>query len=64
MPIPALIEKGISRSNNPQIPPMSDSGMAEKMIKLYCTELKAKYSNIQMSSKAAGIAMANLDLAL
>ena len=51
------MEKGRPRIAKAKIPPIADSGIAEKISKPCLTDLNAKYKNIKISNKARGTAI-------
>ena len=55
-PTPALILKGISKIANAKIPPIADSGIAEKISNPCLIDLNAKYNKKKISNKATGTA--------
>ena len=62
-PTPAEILKFISLNQSERIPPIAESGMAEKMSNPYFTELNAKYSINKIKNKLTGTAIAKRDFA-
>ena len=56
-PTPADMLKGISRIHRESMPPIADSGMAEKIKSPYLTDPNAKYSITKMSKSANGTAI-------
>ena len=62
-PTPAEILKFISLNQSERIPPIADSGIAEKISKPYLMELKAKYSINKINNKLTGTAIPRRDFA-
>ncbi len=53
----------MSLNQSERIPPIAESGMAEKMSNPYFTELNAKYSINKIKNKLTGTAIAKRDFA-
>ena len=63
-PTLAEILQGISLIQSKRTPPTEGGGIAEKIRSASFMELKAKYSNMKISSNAIGTAISNLDFAV